>query len=269
MSGAALAVGYALFVWWFSTGLVYLLVLRTPRALRWSLVLAALLAPASLYASFRFGADASSFGVYSAFTAAILLWGAQEIGFLTGFVTGPRPLPCPPGLPLPRRAAYAVAAILYHELALMVSGLALMTATWGEPNQVGGATFLILWLMRLSAKLNLFLGVPVLNDEVMPDRLVFLRSYFRRGPLNGFFPVTMSLATGAAGTLGAFAALARNEADQAGLYLLATLLGLAVLEHAFMAVRLPVGLLWRWSTRQAGVAAREARCDVPEPVSGS
>ena len=251
MGGASVAVAYALFVWWFSTGLVFLLVLRGRRARRWSVGVAALLVPFSLYVLARGSADASVFGAYSAFTAAILLWGAQEIGFLTGFVTGPRPLPCPAGLALPRRAAYATAAILYHETALVLSGVAVAAVTWNEANQVGGATFLILWVMRLSAKINLFLGVPVVNDEVMPDELVFLRSYFTRGPANPLFPLTMGLALAVLAVLAVDAWSTRSGSTAcAGHCLLATLLGLAILEHGFMLVRLPVDVLWRWSTRR-------------------
>ena len=249
MSGVALAVSYALFLWWFSTGLVFLLVLRSRRILPLSLLLAALLVPVSLYGLAHSSADPTVFGAYAAFTSAIVLWGTQEIGFLTGFVTGPRPLPCPTGLTLPARAAYAVAAILYHELALALSGLAAAAVTWGGVNQVGGMTFLILWVMRLSAKLNLFLGVPVLNDGSMPDALVFLRSYFVRSRATCFFPFAVGLALAAFACLVACACFAGTDPARAGGCLLATLLGLAVLEHAFMMFRLPVDALWSWSTR--------------------
>ena len=249
MSGVALAVSYALFLWWFSTGLVFLLVLRSRRILPLSLLLAALLVPVSLYGLARSSADPTVFGAYAAFTSAIMLWGTQEIGFLTGFVTGPRPLPCPTGLTLPARAAYAVTAILYHEVALALSGLATAAVTWGGVNQVGGTTFLILWVMRLSAKLNLFLGVPVLNDGSMPDALVFLRSYFVRSRATRFFPFAVGLALAAFACLVARACFAVTDPARAGGCLLATLLGLAVLEHAFMMFRLPVDALWSWSTR--------------------
>lgn len=257
---------YALFVWWFSTGIVLLLVLRRRRTVAWSLAGAALLFPISLYLLLRSSKDDSVVGAYLAFTAAILLWGTQELAFLTGFLTGPRPLACPPAVRGLRRAAYAIGAILYHELALIGSGAAVAAVTFGGANQVGSLTFLILWVMRLSAKLNLFLGVPVLNDEVMPDHLTFLRSYFTRSTLNGLFPFAMALSILATGALveRAFAEQA-TPTTQTGSLLLAALLALAILEHGFMMVRLPVDALWRWSTRggvQSAPAADNGATDI-------
>jgi putative photosynthetic complex assembly protein 2 len=258
MGSVASPILYALFVWWFSTGIVLLLVLRRRTTIVWSLIGAAVLFPVSLYCLARSSTDDSVIGAYVAFTAAILLWGTQELAFLTGFLTGPRPLACPPDVYGPRRVAYAIGAILYHELALIGSGAAVAAVTFGGINQVGFFTFLILWVMRLSAKLNLFLGVPVLNDEVMPAHLTFLRSYFTRGALNGLFPFAMVLSTLATVMLveQAFAVEA-SAATQAGSLLLAALLALAILEHGFMMIRLPVDALWRWSTR-GGVQSASA-----------
>jgi putative photosynthetic complex assembly protein 2 len=248
MGGVILASVYALFVWWFSTGVVLMFVLRRGAFVAAGLVGAALLCPASLYALARSGTDSSVAGAYVAFTAAILLWGTQELAFLAGALTGPRPRPCPADARGARRAAYAIAAILYHEISLILAGVATMVATWGAPNQVGALTFLILWVMRLSAKLNLFLGVPVLNDEIMPDHLTFLRSYFRRGPVNALFPLVMVVSVLATGALvDAVLAPGAGAATQVGSTLLAALLALAILEHGFMVVPLPVDALWRWS----------------------
>ena len=68
--------------------------------------------------------DTSIAGAYTAFTCTILLWGAQEIAFLAGWLTGPRPQPCPAGASGWRRLGFALQAILYHELALLTCGAA-------------------------------------------------------------------------------------------------------------------------------------------------
>ena len=81
---------------------------------------------ASLYGLARSGGDTSVAGAYIAFTCAVLLWGTQEFGFLTGFITGPRSQPCPEGCTGWRRAAFAVEAVLYHEIALLLSGVAVV-----------------------------------------------------------------------------------------------------------------------------------------------
>lgn len=245
------AILFALFVWWFTTGLVLLVVLR-PRMVVPSLVVAAILLPVSLYVLMLAAHATSIAGAYVAFSAAIVVWGTQEIAFLTGTLTGPRALPCPDRARGLARLRHALDAILYHELALILSGMAVIAVTWHAPNQVGMLTFLVLWVMRVSAKLNLFLGVPVLNDEFLPRQIQCMRSYFRRAPVNALFPVAIGLAVLGLGALVA-AATDPDEtiAQSVGYTLVAALMGLAILEHLFMLVPLPIDRLWRWSTRRA------------------
>ena len=88
MGALAIAVPYVIFVWWFSTGAVLLLVGLTSRH-RGLLKLGSL----ALFASSLFGIIASSRDVgaastYCAFTCAILLWGAVETSLLSGWITG-------------------------------------------------------------------------------------------------------------------------------------------------------------------------------------
>lgn len=252
MKAIAPALLYALFVWWFSTGLVLLLVLRRG-APKVSLAVATVLFPTCLIVLAATSTMPGVFGAYAAFTAAIGIWGTQEIAFLTGFLTGPRPAPCPPGAAGMARLRAALDAILYHEIALLVTGAAVVAVTWRETNQVGALTFAVLWVMRISAKLNLFLGVPVLNDEVLPERLSWIRSYFRRGPVNDLFPLTFLGGV----LIGCLLAVEAADPDatvatQVGNVLVASLMGLAILEHVFMVVPLPIDRLWRWSTGRRG-----------------
>ena len=251
MKEVAPAIMYALFVWWFSTGLVLLLVLRRRAVVRAGLVGAALAFPVCLLVLAKSSARTDVWGAYVAFTAAILLWGTQEIAFLAGALTGPRPLPCPAGAIGFSRVRYAVTSILYHEIALVVSGLAALAVGWGGPNQVGSLTFAVLWVMRVSAKLNLFLGVPVLNDGFMPAPIAYARSYFRRGPVNGFMPLAMGAAALATYAIVVVAVdPGASPGSQVGGILVASLLVLAIAEHVFMVVPLPVDRLWAWSTRR-------------------
>ena len=252
MGANATAFAYALFIWWFSTGLVFFVVLRRPAATRWALIGAAILYPLCLAALARTAAVSSLTATYAAFTAAIVLWGTQEVAFLTGAVTGPRPLACPAGASGLRRFRYAVAAILWHELALAGTGLGVLAATWGQPTQAGALAYAVLWTMRVSSKLNLFFGVPNLNDSIMPAPIAHLRSYFRRAPVNDFFPVAVLLAVAVGAGLVLMAIDPAAEAPSTvGYALAASLLGLAILEHLFMLVSLPFEKLWRWGTGPA------------------
>jgi putative photosynthetic complex assembly protein 2 len=250
LSHPAVAALTALFVWWFSTGVVLYIIGSSRWTSRRGLLGAAVLFAASLYGLARSSTDASVTGAYTAFTCAVLLWGTQEFGFLAGFITGPRSQPCPEGCAGWRRIALAMEAIIYHEIALVVSGLAVVAVTWNADNQFGTWTFLILWAMRVSAKLNLFLGVPVLNKEFLPEHLNHLTSFFTQKPVSLLFPLAVTAATVVTTLLVAQSLTGDARAfATTGYTLLASLLALGVLEHWFMVLPLPIAALWSWGLR--------------------
>jgi putative photosynthetic complex assembly protein 2 len=247
MGALSIAIAYVLFVWWFSTGSVLFLVRLSSRH-DWQLKLAA----TALYGAALLGVATSSqvataAGAYCVFTCAILLWGAVEISLLAGWITGPRPEPCPRGCATGDRVWFALQAIAYHELALIGTAGIVFAVTTGTPNQLGWWTFAALLVMRQSAKINLFLGVRTLNDELMPERVGFLRSYFARKPMNALFPVSVTFATAAAAGLGMAALGDVSEFDALTCSLLAALVALGALEHWFMVLPVPVVDLWRWA----------------------
>jgi G3E family GTPase len=121
-------------------------------------------------------------------------------------------------------------------------------ATWGGTNQIGTWTFLVLWWMHQSARLNVFLGVRNLNEEFIPEHPAFLKSFFRKAPMNLLFPVSVTVSTVVAALLFRHAlAAAADAATAAGYTFVATLMTLAILEHWFLVLPLPVAALWRWS----------------------
>ncbi|HEY6134664.1 MAG TPA: putative photosynthetic complex assembly protein PuhE [Rubrivivax sp.] len=250
MSGIALPVLFAVFVWWFSTGVVLLLDGLPRTTFRWSHLLSTLLAAGAFVGLAHTAAQTTPAGAYCAFTCALLLWGWHELSFLTGWVTGPRKQRATPGARGSARFVQAVQAILWHELAILASGLVLVALTWGEPNQVGTATFVVLWLMRISAKLNVFLGVRNLSTELLPPHLAYLGSYFRRRPMNLLFPLVVTAATAVA-VLMAAQALGHPgaSAGAAGGLLVTTLLVLGILEHWLLVLPLEATALWRWAMR--------------------
>ncbi len=79
-----------------------------------------------------------------------------------------------------------------------VTAVLLAALTWDAANPVGLWTFTVLWLMRWSAKLNVFLGVPNLNGDWLPAHLGFLQSYMGRRSMNHLFPLSVTTATVAA-----------------------------------------------------------------------
>jgi putative photosynthetic complex assembly protein 2 len=250
MTDHALAALFVLAIWWFSTGAI-LWVDGLPRwTFRFSLAAASVLALGALCGLVATSKLETTGAAYLAFTCALVVWGWHELAFLLGVVTGPRKEPCPPDARGWKRFVFATAAILHHEVALAVTLLVIAGLTWGAPNQVGTLTFLVLWVMRLSAKVNVFLGVRNLATEFIPEHLRYLLSYFRRAKLNPLMPVSL---------IAASAVLVRLIADATageattfvlvGRTLLATILGLAVVEHLFLALPVPDALLWRWALR--------------------
>jgi putative photosynthetic complex assembly protein 2 len=241
---------YVLLVWWFSTGIVLYVAGLPRRTFRWTLLVASGLLAAALHVLAASASDASATGAYVAFTAAILVWAWQEIGFLTGFVTGPRRDPCPPDIRGLRRAFHAFETIRDHEFALLALGAAVVAMTWGGENQVGPWTFALLWVMRLSSKLNLFLGVRNLNAEFLPAHLRYIGSYFTRRPMNVLYPFSVTLSTLATFVLAHWAlAAAPGSFEATAFSLLAALMALAVIEHWFMMLPLHAVNIWKWSLR--------------------
>jgi len=246
MAGHGLAIFLAILAWWFSTGAILLLCALPRRTFGWSLTAASLIAGGAIYAFVHSAWDLGPAGAYIAFLSALAIWGWIEMSFLMGFITGPRTAPCPDGAEGWHRFGLAMQTLLYHELTIAGAAVALVVLTWGAPNQTGTLAFLILAAMRISAKLNIFLGVPNLTDEFLPARLAYLKSYFRKCETNLLFPVCITASTLVAIVLAQKAFLAQGAAA-AGFALLFALTALAILEHIFMIVPLRDAVLWRWA----------------------
>ena len=249
MLNLVIPVLFAIFIWWFSTGVVLLLNGMPRTTFRWSVMISSLLALTALYGLTYTANSLSVVNAYCAFTCALLVWGWHELTFLTGWLTGPRQQACTAASGWPR-FTQAVAAILWHELGILLSGILLVAILWDAPNQGGLWTFIVLWVMRTSAKLNLFFGVRNLSEEFLPAHLTYMGSYFRRRPMNAFLPVSIVLSTLALVFIGLRAMNAdATSADVVGLILVGTMLGMAILEHFLLVLPLPSTALWRWAMR--------------------
>jgi putative photosynthetic complex assembly protein 2 len=269
MPAVAIAIPYVLFVWWLSTGTVLFLVGLSARHDMRLKMGAALLFVTSLAGVATSSQLTSGAGAYCVFTCAILLWGAIEISLLAGWITGPRPEICPSGCAIADRIWYALQAIAYHELVLLATAGLVFFVTIGAPNQLGWWTFAALLVLRQSAKINLFLGVRTLNDELLPAQVSFLQSYFARKPINPLFPLSVALSTAAAAFFAATAIKADSNFEVLAYSLLATLIALGGLEHIFMVLPIPVVNLWRWSVRLPSEPSTSAQEPAEKPVLSS
>ena len=250
MSQVAFPVLYVLFLWWFSTGLILYLNGLPRWTFKWTLTGATFYLALALIGLYATRDDTRITGAYLGFTCALLVWAWQEVAFLLGSVTGSRRQPCPESAKGGRRFWLAFQAVWHHELALLVLGAAVLMTTWGGENPTGWWTFVVLYVMRLSAKLNLFLGVRNLSESFLPPHLRYLQSYFRHRRMNGLMPWSLLAGGAVAGWLwwlSGNALLSPFEAT--ALVFAAILLSLAVLEHAFMVLPLPSEALWSWGLR--------------------
>lgn len=241
----------AALAWWFSTGAILWLVHRWPHVNGAGAVGLCVTGLIAILVAQMSAAATDAAGAYLSFGAALALWGAIEISFLTGWITGPNRAMCPPDVSGLRRFRLAAGSVMHHEVLIAACLVVLALATLGQGNQTALAVFGTLALMRLSAKLNLFFGAPNLSDGLAPPSLRHLRSYFHHAVFNPLFPV--SLLVGA--TLAAIAATVAISAppfssQETGAALTFALLVLALLEHALMMTPLDDSRLWRWAAKK-------------------
>lgn len=240
----------AVFSWWFFTGIILLLVRRADggdavahgRNVFLGVPLMALGA-----AGVMISAQALTLiNVYVAFISTLLIWGWIELAFLAGVITGPEQRQCPDEITGIDRFKRAWRTVSHHELLLLFALLTILTMTRGAENTVAFWTYLILFVARISAKLNLFFGVPRINTEFVPKPLQHLKSYFRQGPITMAFPIGVTFLSITAACFAERTFSAQSPEALVGFTLLTALATLAALEHWLMVVPLPDAKLWRW-----------------------
>lgn len=234
-------------VWWFGTGLLFWLNRLSPHTFALSLLGAMGAFGVAIAAIEVSQAITTAAAAYVSFAAGVMLWGCLELPHLLGVLTGPVREPCPQDLTGWGRFRRALGVGIYHDLAIIAVGTTLWLLLLDSPNRVAAWTFATLWVMRWSAKLNLFFGMPNLDLDLVPERMRYLATYMADKPMNALFPLSIAgglslvwfhLAVGwpPVGDFGRTAAL-----------LLATITGLAVLEHLLMLLPIRDSGLWRWA----------------------
>ena len=240
----------ALFVWWFSTGAILMVVkyadrhgIRFGRALTWAALPVFFLGAYGIWVTADLDSSAAA---YHAFLSALALWAWIEMAFLTGTITGPNRLVCRDDIPEWERFIRAWGTIAYHEMLLAATLAGVWLYTHEAENTFGFWTFAVLFFARVSAKLNLFLGVPKINTEFLPQPLAHLPSHFRHARMNWLFPISVSALTFVVACWLERIYSANSGGDVIGFALLAAMTALALLEHWFMVLPLPDEKLWRW-----------------------
>jgi putative photosynthetic complex assembly protein 2 len=244
MTDYGLPILATLALWWTSTGAIFYADNLPPRTFPYTMAAATVLLCFAVWGLVATVDDTRPGAAYGAISYGLICWGWQIVSFYTGFVTGPRRGPCPPELRGLSRFVAGVRTGLYHEMLALAGAAALLAITHGRANQLGFWTYVTLWWMHESAKLNVFFGVPNLGEEMLPPHLRYLASYMTRRPMNMFFPLSVTVSTVVTAMLVARAVGATSHFEATGYTMLATLMALAVAEHWFLVAPLNANALW-------------------------
>lgn len=237
----ALAMG----LWWLLTGAVLWAARCRPAGQRQSMGVATLGCVAGIVIAAESADMPSLLGSYMGFSGVLLIWCWIELAFLLGWVSGPNRLPCPPQSRGWSRLRMAVRAILHHEIALLVAGLAICLPAWGAANTTAAQVFLVMYAMRLSTKLNLFWGVRNFYEGFLPGPTSHLSSYFRRRGLTPLFAVTASLVAVLTVLAWQQALMPQDAWSSARDAFVASLFTLSLLEHLLLVLPIRPERLWR------------------------
>jgi putative photosynthetic complex assembly protein 2 len=241
-----LASFFVVFVWWMSTTVILVLTRKNSFL---NSISTMLLATAVLILGFFiliFSSNSTDvFSAYFGFVSILMIWAWQETAFLVGWITGNRKSVCPKKAKGLERAWLAFQTISYHELILIILGVTIWMLTLDSPNDIAFKTFFVLWVMRLSAKINVFLGVRNFYEEFLPKKVSYLTTYFKRKSFNPLFPFVLALAAIIDMLFWYHAGASVNSYERASLTLIAALLGLGIIEHIFMMLPFQLDRIWR------------------------
>ncbi len=236
---------FSIILWWSTTALVMFLDGMEHSTYPWTKIGATALLIGALVGLVMLRSQTTVPAAYLSFAAALAVWGWQEIFFLTGTITGPRRHACADDCRGWQHFTHGVQAVLHHELALIAGAVLLMIIHWNAPNKVALWTYLLLWGMRQSAKLNLFLGVRNLGSEFLPAHMAYLNGFFRQRRMNALFPFSIAALTAVAWVLCKRALTAEASLfEETAIALLAAVTLLGLLEHLLLMLPIPAIALW-------------------------
>ena len=256
---------FAVLVWWISTGILIWLVGRSAPVRGAAAIALSVLAVAATFAVFELRNTPSIFGVYAGFLTGITLWAWHEAMLLFGYISGPRRSDCPPGLKGWNRFKVSAQTVIHHELLILVHAGLIVWLSLGGTNQIAAATFVLLWAMRISAKMLIFFGAPNASHHFLPMHLKYLSTYFNTRQRTRLFPIFLVL-TGAAACALLYNGLTQTAgtAGATGSLLLGTLALLAVFEHIALILPIPDQRLWAWAVRKKATVETKQQNDTLE-----
>ncbi len=227
---------YVLVLWSVFTAIIFYLDSLATRTFKWSMAAATLVLLGCAYVIWTLRDGNSTLAVAESFAAGLLAWGWTEMALYMGYITGPRKQRCSADCSGVAHFGHALSANLWHEIVVIVFAVAIYVS--------GNATalwcFVMLWLMHLSARLNVFLGARNVSEDFVPAHMDILKGFLRRRTMNPLFPFSCAVLVGLTIYL---ASLPQTfEISMA-----ATLSAIGLLEHILLMLPLPTEKLWTWS----------------------
>jgi putative photosynthetic complex assembly protein 2 len=227
---------FVVVLWGLSTAVIFYLDSLAPRTFPRSMAAATLLLIISAVVIWIYRADASLAALYASFAAGLFAWGWTEMALYMGYITGPRKTRCGDGCHGVAHFGHAVSANLWHELVVIVFAFAI----WLTGNTAATHCFIMLWLMHLSARLNVFLGVRNVSAEFVPDHMDVLKGFLRQRPMNMLFPFSCLALV----ALIFWLARLPQTPDVA---MAITLAAIGLVEHVLLMLPVPTEKLWTWA----------------------
>lgn len=240
------AIAFVFIMWCAFTAVIFYLDSLATATFKYSLVAATLVLAACGLAIWQLVGNDSTLAIATSFAAAMLVWGWTEMALYMGVVTGPRKSRCADGCSGVSHFGHAVSANLWHEIIVIVFAIAIYlsgnnAATW---------CFVMLWLMHLSARLNVFLGVRNVSADFVPEHMDVLKGFLRQRNMNPLFPISCIVLVGLVFYLGSL-----NQNFE--ITMATTLAAIGLLEHILLMLPLPTEKLWTWALSNKSRAAHQ------------
>lgn len=242
----AVAILYVVVLWGASTAIIFYLDSLPVRTFRVSMAAATLVLVFCAAAIWLLRDDQTLIGIATSFAAGLLAWGWTEMALYMGYVTGPRKTRCQHGCAGAAHFGHAISANLWHEITVILFAAAI----WWTGNATAAWCFAMLWLMHLSARLNVFLGVRNVSEEFVPAHMDVLKGFLRQRRMNALFPISILAHV-------VLIVLLVNARGSFAVTMAITLAIIGLLEHILLMLPLPIGKLFHWSLSSHHKTARE------------
>ena len=240
-----------IFLWWFSTGLILYAIRRVDFSSKinhrsFALYCLPLLIIGIIGFVFTIN-NLTVQTVYISFISSLCIWGWFEIAFLSGLITGKIKSKCEEGKRGLKRFIFAWKTINHSELALIFVTISLFIIVYKEANNFGFLTFAILYIARVCAKINFYLGVPYINFDFFPKPISYMKSLFKISNPSFFWILSVAFLF----YLSMINAQNSLSADitypsSIGYILISSLTFLALFEHLCMVIPFTETRLWSW-----------------------